>query len=42
MGGMLSSITGWTFLNEPAYRWFLFVLMMTLFLIVMGAILRHM
>lgn len=42
MGGLLSGVTGWQFLGEPAYRWAMFTAMIILFLIAMGAILRHM
>lgn len=41
-GSLYSSTLGWTFLNEPAWRWFFFVLMITLFLVAQSAILRHM
>jgi hypothetical protein len=39
---LISGVYNWQFLNEPAYRWFIFVAMMVLFLVVMGGILRHM
>lgn len=34
--------TQWNFLGEPAYRWALFTVMMIMFLVAMGAVLRHM
>lgn len=42
MGDALKNIVGWNFLNEPAYRWLIFVGMMLAFLIVWNAVLRHM
>lgn len=39
---MLSNLIGTPFLNEPAYRWAIFVVVMMLFLAAMGGILRHM
>lgn len=42
MGNMLQSVVGWQFLNEPAYRWLIFVGMMLAFLVAWGAVLRHM
>ena len=42
MGNMVGGLFGTQFLGEPAYRWAVFTVMMLLFLVVMGAILRHM
>lgn len=35
-------IVNWRFLDEPAYRWALFLIMVGLFLGVWGEVLRHM
>jgi hypothetical protein len=42
MGDIFQSIVGWQFLNEPAYRWLIFVGMMILFLVAWHSVLRHM
>lgn len=41
MGNVMGGIVNWPFLNEPAWRWFLFVGALLLFLIVWGGVLRH-
>lgn len=42
MQNMLSSIVGWQFLQEPAWRWFIFLGVVLLFLMVWSGVLRHM
>lgn len=41
MGGLVSGVTGWPFMQEPAWRWFVFVGMLLLFLMVWGGVIRH-
>lgn len=38
----ISSLANWQFLDEPAYRWFIFVGVMALFLFAWGGVIRHM
>lgn len=39
---MFSKITDWSFLNEPAYRWFIFTGVMLLIFISWGIIIGYM
>lgn len=40
--GVLSSAFNATFLNEPAWKWAVFIVALTLFLAAWGGVLRHM
>lgn len=42
MGNLYDYTAGWTFLNEPAWRWGIFVVMILFFLAAWGGVLRHM
>lgn len=42
MGNVISGGLGLQFLGEPAWRWALFVVMMTLFMWAWAGVLRHM
>ena len=41
MPAWLSSITGWQFMDEPAWRWFVFVGVILLFLFAWNGVLRY-
>jgi len=36
----MGNLTNWPFLNEPIYRWFIFVIVMILFLAVWSDVMR--
>ncbi len=42
MGSTLTGIASWNFLGEPAWRWFIFVGVMLLFLFAWHGVERHM
>jgi hypothetical protein len=42
MQNVWDATAGWTFLQEPAWRWGIFFLMMLFFMAAWGGVLRHM
>lgn len=42
MGFTQWPVVSWTFLDEPAYRWAMFVVMLTIFIGAWNEVLRHM
>jgi hypothetical protein len=42
VSGFLSNALTWRFLNEPFYRWFLFIIILTAALGLWSSALRHM
>ena len=40
--GMLKNLTTWPFLQEPIWRWFVFILILAAFASVQKGMLRHM
>ena len=39
---VISGLVNWPFMNEPIYRWFVFILIMSAFLSAWSGVLRHM